>query len=398
MEEKLNRKTGKEERKRFSLRTLIIGIVLAVALTVGALFAAAWIILGPEGLSLVETTALINFSFVGPFQRSDVADAAQQAMISSLGDRWSYYLDPENYSSQRQSRDNSYVGIAVTVSLEDQRGLVVLSVTEDGPADKAGIVPGDVIVSADGTSLAGDARYQGSDLIKGEKGTAVTLEVLTADGSTRTVQVVRDRVEEDPVSYKLLEDGVGLVTIHNFFSRSGDEVEAAVSDLQSQGAKALVFDVRNDPGGYLDELTQMLDYLLPEGPIFRSRTKSGSETVTNSDASCVDLPMAVVVNADSYSAAEFFAAELHEKIGAVVAGTQTCGKGYSQQTFPLLSGGAVGISTRTYLTGDGVSLIGTGLTPDPYVELTQEQSNLLLQGNLQPEDDPQLQAAIAALF
>jgi carboxyl-terminal processing protease len=123
MEEKLNRKTGKEERKRFSLRTLIIGIVLAVALTVGALFAAAWIILGPEGLSLVETTALINLTFVGPFQRSDVADAAQQAMISALGDRWSYYLDPESYASQQQSRDNSYVGIAVTVSMEDARGL-----------------------------------------------------------------------------------------------------------------------------------------------------------------------------------------------------------------------------------------------------------------------------------
>jgi carboxyl-terminal processing protease len=396
MEEKLNRKTGKEERKRFSLRTLIVGIVLAVVLTAGAIFAAAWIILGPEGLSLVETTALINLTFVGPFQRSDVADAAQQAMISALGDRWSYYLDPESYASQQQSRDNSYVGIAVTVSMEDARGLLVLSVTRDGPADKAGIVAGDLIVSAEGVSLAGEARYQGSDLIKGDKGTAVTLEILAADGSTRTVKVVRDRVEEDPVSYKLLDGGVGLVTIRNFFSRSSDELEAAVSDLQSQGARALVFDVRNDPGGYLDALTPMLDYLLPEGPIFRSRTRSGRETVTNSDASFVDLPMAVLVNADSFSAAEFFAAELHEKAGAVVAGTKTYGKGYSQQTFSLLSGGAVGISTRTYLTGEGVSLIGTGITPDPYVELTDEQNALLLQGNLQPGDDPQLQAAVAA--
>lgn len=397
-EDKLSRKNGKEERRRFSLRTLIVGIVLSVVLTAGALFAAAWVVVGPEGLSLLETAALVNLSFVGPFQRSDVSDAAQQSMIAALDDRWSYYLNPENYASQRQSRDNSYVGIAVTVSMEDQRGLLVLSVTKDGPADKAGIVPGDFIISADGTSLAGEARYQGSELIKGEKGTPVTLELLAADGSKRTVEVVRDRVEEDPVSYKLLDSGVGLVTIRNFFSRSGDEVEAAVSDLQSQGAKALVFDVRNDPGGYLDELTQMLDYLLPEGPIFRSRTRSGNETVTNSDPSFVDLPMAVVVNADSYSAAEFFAAELHEKAGAVVAGVKTFGKGYSQQTFPLLSGGAVGISTRTYLTGDGVSLIGTGITPDPYVELTDEQKTLLLQGNLQPEDDPQIQAVIAALF
>ncbi len=142
----------------------------------------------------------------------------------------------------------------------------------------------------------------------------------------------------------------------------------------------------------------MLDYLLPEGAIFRSRDRAGNEDVITSDAQCVDLPMAVLVNGDSYSAAEFFAAQLRETAGAVVAGTQTSGKGYSQQTYPLLNGGAVSISTRAYLTGGGVSLIGTGLTPDPYVELNDEQSALLLQKSLEPGQDPQLQAAIEALF
>lgn len=397
-EDKSERKTGRERRKRFSLRTLIFSILAAVVLTAGALFGAGWLILGPEGLSVLETEALIHLSFVGPFDRSDVADAAQKSMIAALNDRWSYYLDPTSYASQKDSRDNSYVRVGMTVSYEDERGLKVRSVIKDGPADKAGIVSGDVVSAVDGVSLSGEARYQGGDRIKGQQGTQVTLDLIGADGKTRTVQVTRDRVEEDPVSYQLLDDGVGLVTIRNFFSRSGEGMEAAVNDLQSKGAKALVFDVRNDPGGYLDELTKMLDDLLPEGPIFRSRTRSGKETVTVSDGRCVNLPMAVLVNGNSYSAAEFFAAELHEKAGAVVAGTKTCGKGYSQVTFPLLSGGAVGISTRTYLTGNGVSLIGTGLTPDPYVELNDDESNLLLAGSLAPESDPQLQAAIKALF
>lgn len=397
-ENKQNEREGKEKRGRFSLRALILSIAAAVLLTAGALFGAAWLILGPEGLSVAETMALINLQFVGPFERADVGDAAQKAMISALGDRWSYYLDAESYAFQQENRDNSYVGIGVTVSQKDERGLLVVTVVGGGPAEQAGLVPGDLISAVDGQSIAGDARQKGSDLIRGEKGTYVQLELIGPDGATRSVKVMRDRVEEQPVSYKLLDNGAGLITIKNFFSRSAEEMKAAVEDLKGQGATKLVFDVRNNPGGYLDELTEMLDYLLPEGPIFRSRSKAGSETVTNSDADCVDLPMAVLVNADSYSAAEFFAAELREKISAPVVGTATCGKGYSQITYPLLDGGAIGISTRKYLTGDGVSLIGVGITPDPYVELSDEQAAALVQGALESRDDPQLQAALQALF
>lgn len=397
-ENKQNGLKSKEERRRFSLRTLILSIAVTVLLTCGALFGATWLILGPEGLSVAETLALINLRFVGPFERTDVADAAQKAMIAALGDRWSYFLDTEGYALQKENRDNSYVGIGVTVSQKDDRGLLVISVIEGGPASQAGLVAGDVISSVDGQSIAGDARKKGSDLIRGEKGTYVQLELIGSDGTVRSVQVMRDRVEELPVSHMLLDNGVGLITIKNFFSRSAEEMKAAVEDLEGQGATGLVFDVRNNPGGYLDELTDMLDYLLPEGPIFRSRSKAGSETVTNSDASYVDLPMTVLVNADSYSAAEFFAAELHEKMGAPVVGITTCGKGYSQITYPLLDGGAIGISTRKYLTGEGVSLIGVGITPDPYVELSDEQAAALLQGMLEPKDDPQLQAALQALF
>lgn len=385
-------------RKYYSLRALILAVAAAVALTAGILFGAAWMMVGPEGLSLAEAMALINLRFVGTCDKAEVVDAAAEHMIAALGDRWSLYLNAESYAVQKQSRDNSYVGIGVTVSYEDERGLLVLSVSGDGPADAAGILPGEIIIAVDGVSVAGESRKEGADRIRGEKGTAVVLELLDEDGGRRTVEVIRDRVEENPVSYQLLNNGVGLIVLQNFFSRSAEELKKAVEDLIAQGAGALVFDVRDNPGGYLDELTEILDYLLPEGPIFRSRDRAGNEDVTMSDAQCVGLPIAVLVNGNSYSAAEFFAAQLRETAGAVVAGTRTSGKGYSQQIYPLLNGGAVSISTRAYLTGGGVSLIGTGLQPDPYVELSDEQSERLIRGKLKPEEDLQLQAAMETLF
>ena len=180
-------------------------------------------------------------------------------------------------------------------------------------------------------------------------------------------------------------------------SGTADLVRQGVEELQAQGARALVFDLRNNPGGYVTELTEILDFLLPEGTIFISRTNDGEETVYTSDAACVDLPMAVLVNAESYSAAEFFAAELREAAGAVVAGEQTSGKGYSQMLFTLADGSAISLSTARYYTGSGISLIGTGVTPEPLVALSQEEAQRLLAGTLSPEEDPQLQSALEAL-
>jgi len=397
-EDKSNRKIATEKPKRFSVRALILSVAAAVLVTIGALFGVAWLTVGPEGLSLLEAMALINIRFVGEYEKSDVMDAAAQGMITALNDRWSFYLDAEGYAAQKLNRDNSYVGVGITVSYEDERGLLVLSVIEGGPGDEAGILPGDIICAVDSVSIADEARYQSAELIRGELGTVVTLELIGTDGETRTADVKRNRVEEDPVSYRLLDGNVGVITLKNFFSRSAAGVEAAAEDLIAQGAVALVFDLRNNPGGYLDELTEMLDYLLPEGPIFRSHGRTGDETVITSDADCVELPMAVLVNGNSYSAAEFFAAQLRETVGAVVVGTQTTGKGHSQQIFPLLTGGALSFSTRAYLTGKGVSLIDIGLTPEPYVELTDEEFALLLRGELEPSDDPQLKAAIKELF
>ena len=383
--------------KRFSVRTLIVTAVIAALAAAGVLAGAAWALVGPEGLGMMEAVVLINTQFVGEHDMGAATDQAMDALIEGLGDRWSYYMDAEGYAAQQESRSNSYVGIGVTVTYPEEGGLLIQSVAEGGPADQAGLTAGERITAVDGIELTGEDQQRATDLIKGEAGTQVTLTVEAAGGTTREVTVTRATVEEHPAEGELLADGTGLVTIKNFNSRCADETMAVVEDLMAQGAERLVFDVRNNGGGYVDELTELLDYLLPEGDIFRSETKAGTKRVVISDADCVDLPMAVLVNGSTYSAAELFAAQLQEMDRGVIVGEPTFGKGFSQQTFPLLYGGAINLSTARYYTGGGVCLIGTGLTLDREVTLTEEQSAALSSGTLAPEDDPQLQAAIALL-
>ena len=392
----MNHEKEKQPRK-FRPRALVITGLSTFFGTLLVLFLALWLVVGPEGLTLLEGIGLIRTRFVGPYEMSDAVDGAMNGMITALGDRWSYYLDPESYQEQQERRRNEYTGIGVTVSYEDEGGLRILAVTEGGPAQEAGLAAGELITAVDDQSLAGEARYEGAALIQGEAGTTVDLTVQAADGTERSVTVERRAIQENPVTYTLLDGNVGYVKLSNFYLRSAQEVEEAVADLQSQGAAALVFDMRNNGGGYLDELTEMLDFLLPEGPIFRMKDRAGNETVTESDADCVDLPMAVLVNQDTYSAAELFAAELQEKVGGYIVGVPTSGKGYSQQTYPLFNGGAVGLSTNTYYTGEGVSLIGTGVSLDREVALSDEDAALLLAGQLPYDQDEQLQAALELL-
>lgn len=385
------------KEKRFTTKALVVTALLTAVVTVVLLAGAAWMLLGRAGLGMMEAMVLINTKFVGEHDIDQAVDQAMDTLIGSLGDRWSYYVDADGYAALQESRSNSYVGIGVTVTYPEDGGMLIQAVTKGGPAEEAGLTAGERIVAVDGTELTVENQQEGATLIKGEEGTQVVLTVASSDGTRREVTVTRKMVEEHPAKGELLADGTGLVTIKNFNSRCAEETIAAVEDLVDQGAERLVFDVRNNGGGYVNELTTLLDYLLPAGDIFRSETKAGAEEVVHSDAECVEFPMAVLVNGNTYSAAELFAAELQEMNWGVVVGEPTFGKGFSQQTFSLANGGAINISTARYYTGKGVSLIGTGLTLDQQVTLTEEQSAALAAGTLEPEEDPQLQAALALL-
>lgn len=385
-----------EGKKKRRWKTLLLAVVCFV-LGGGVTLTVAWQALGQDGQALLQAYRLVTGKFVGEYDQRTMVESTLENMVTALGDRWSGYLDPQEAQQVKTARANTYVGIGVTVGQEPEDGLEILRVTEGGPAQAAGLAPGEIIRGVDGQAITAENRADLVNAIQGEAGTTVTLEVEGTDGARRTVEVTRQEIHGLTAAWTMLADQVGLVSIQNFYSGTADLVKQGVEELQAQGARALVFDLRNNPGGYVTELTEILDFLLPEGTIFISRTNDGEETVYTSDAACVDLPMAVLVNAESYSAAEFFAAELREAAGAVVAGEQTSGKGYSQMLFTLADGSAISLSTARYYTGSGISLIGTGVTPEPLVGLSQEEAQRLLAGTLPPEEDPQLQSALAAL-
>ena len=377
----------KKRRRVPGWAKIIIAVVLTLVLTLGAVAGAAVVVFGRDGIALMQGYLLAKFSFVETdADLSKAVDSALDGLVEGLGDRWSYYLDPESYQDTLQNRANNYVGIGITVSYDREDGLLVQEVTEEGPAQQAGVKAGDIITHVDGASVAGDARYEATDMIAGEEGTQVELTLLGEDGTTRTVTCTRQTLKSDSVSSKLLDDGVGYVRLDNFYSGAASSLSREVQSLMDQGATSLVLDVRSNPGGYVAELIVALDYLLPEGPVFTERPRWGEETVYDSDAECVDLPMAVLVDAYSYSAAELFAAQLRESVQAPIVGEVTSGKGYAQLTFPLVNGGGLGLSVSAYCTGGGHSLIGEGIQPD--VELSLDDSGT----------DNQLQAAIDLLL
>ncbi len=384
------------EKKGISKPVFLLSCLLCVGL--GAVLALGLLrtFLGGDEHALLQAERIISSQFVGEYDKDVHRQAVLRTMVDELGDRWSYYLTPEEYESVLEQRENSYVGIGVTIRT-DVEWIEVMRVMEGGPAEEAGIQVGDIVQAVDGTAVTKENRDDCVANIRGEAGTSVTLELRNPAGALRTVEITRKTVQEISASYRMLENKIGLVQIDNFYKGTADLVEKGVESLQEEGARAIIFDVRNNPGGYVTELTQILDHLLPEGKIFVSRTKDGKERAYTSDADFVDLPFAVLVNGDSYSAAEFLAAQLKESAQAIVVGTQTSGKGYSQNLFPLQDGSAVGLSDARYFTGGGVSLIGTGLSPEPSVELSETAKAQLLAGTLSDEEDLQLQAAIKAL-
>lgn len=379
------------KKKIVILCSYILVAALATAVTLG--FTS-----GREEYSkLDQLEELIESRFIGDADREAMEDAAAAAMVSATGDRWSYYIPASEYQNYAEQMANAYVGVGITIQAqEDESGFLIIAVTAGGPAEEAGLRIGDLLIKAEDQDVRGWATEDVRELIRGEQGTSVTLTVLRS-GESVTVPVERRKLETKVASYEMLTGKTGLVTIENFDERCAEETIAAIEALLEQGAESLIFDVRNNPGGYADELVKVLDYLLPEGEVFRTVDYRGQEKADYSDESCLEIPMAVLVNGNSYSAAEFFAAALQESGAAIVVGEKTVGKGYFQVTYRLNDGSAAAISVGEYFTPKGENLAGVGITPDKVVTVDEETAAAIYYDTLTPEDDPQIQAALKEL-
>lgn len=378
----------KEKLLRFGSYVLVAALATVATLTMVHLE------VGLKPTKLDQLEALIEEQFIGEADKTVLEDAAADAMVRATGDRWSYYMSAEEYASYQQRSENAYVGLGMTIqAAEDGSGFLVLEVAVGGPAEEAGIQVRDLLIGVEETDIREMDITEVGSLVKGEEKSYVRLTVQRG-GENISMSVQRRKVQTPVATYELLPDNIGLITIENFDDRCAEESVAAIEALLEAGAQKLIFDVRNNPGGYAHELVNLLDYLLPEGDLFRTVRYDGKEHVDTSDADCLEIPMAVLVNGSSYSAAEFFAAALQEYGAGIVVGEKTVGKGYFQVTHRLPDGSAVALSTGKYFTPNGVSLAETGVTPDIVVSVDEETAAGIYYGMLERSEDPQLQAAV----
>lgn len=345
----------------------------------------------------VELEMLIDTYFVGETDKTAMADAAASAMVDATGDRWSHYISAADYQRHVEQQNNAYVGIGVTIQqTEDESGFTIMEVVPGGSAEEAGVLVGDILIAVDGQSAAGITVDDVVAMVRGEEGTFVSLTFLR-DAEEIAFSVERRTIEQIVATGTLLEGNVGYIVIENFDKNCAAHSIAAIESVVEQGATSLLFDVRNNPGGYQYELVDLLDYLLPEGVLFRMKYYNGEEQIDYSDEDCVKLPMAVLINEDSYSAAEFFAAAIQEYEAGTIVGARTSGKGYFQNTYQLSDGSAVALSSGTYYTPNNISLADVGVIPDVETVLSEEEAALLYYNQLDPTEDDQLQAALEIL-
>ncbi len=347
---------------------------------------------------LEELKSVINEMYIGEADETLLEDMAAAAMVDATGDRWSYYIPASQMQAAMDQKANAYVGIGVTISiLEDNQGFEVDMIEPDSPAKEGGVQIGDVIVAVDGKRVTDVGADKAKNMVTGEAGSQVTITVLRDDRELDLV-LTRRKIMQEVASGQMVTDSIGYIQINNFNERCAQDTIALIEQLEQKGAKAMIFDVRFNPGGYKDEMVDVLDYLLPEGVLFRSENYQGKTWEDTSDAECKQMPMAVLINGESYSAAEFFAAALKEYDYAFTVGQPTTGKGYFQTTMKLSDGSGVNLSIGKYYTPKGVSLAEVGgLVPDVTVEVDEETMALIYGDSLPLEEDEQLQAAIAKL-
>ena len=370
--------------KKFKLTHLIIVCLAVAALTAGATYALTIGGIGSkqyfdDAKAYVEIEKIINENYIGSVDDDTLFNAAASAMVRSIDDKWSYYMSPEEYAAYKLTSSNEYAGIGISVKQNDSGDFEIFSVDSGTPAEAAGLTAGQLIVSVDGQPVADMTLSEMQELIRSKLNKDFPMVVSDKKGNEVSVTVACEIIYKDPVSSRMLDGNIGYIKIANFEAGSSEGTINAIERLVAEGATSFIFDVRNNPGGLLSELVSLLDYLLPDGDIFISVDKQGNETVKTSDKICLSSKMAVLVNANTYSAAEFFAAALQEYDWATIVGEHTTGKARSQITLELSNGGAVHISTHKYLTPDRVDLSEVGgIKPDIEAVNTNEDPQIQL--------------------
>lgn len=350
-------------------------------------------------LSELQTIIDKKYLFEDEIEIEKEESGIYNGFLFGLNDPYAVYYTPEELASFLDETNGSYCGIGAMVSQDRRTGIsTIIRVFEGSPAEKAGILPGDIIFAVGDTEVSGmDLTVMINNYIKGEEDTDVSITVYREEsGDYVDLTVTRKPVDVQTVTGKMLDDEIGLVSVIEFDKVTDAQFKQKIEELTELGMKKLIVDLRNNPGGELNTVVSMADYILKDqGRILTVADKEGEEEVYDAkDGHSLEIPIAVLVNGNSASASEVFTGALKDYDAATVVGTQTYGKGIVQTLFPLSDGSAVKLTTNHYYTPNGHDIHGKGISPDVEVELDEEAARMPV---IPEEMDNQLQEAIKVL-
>lgn len=382
-------------KKKSSVGSLLLGILLGIIISVTLVVAGLTGLVGSgffhistDGIYVTGTSSndsegigskveaklnaldsvLSNKFYFDDVDDEKAANSIYKAYLSSYGDKYTVYYTPEEYKSLVESTSGTFYGIGAVCQKSDEGGIVIVEPYEDAPAYKAGIRKGDRVIKVDGKDIMDMDLSAAVALIKGDKGTQVTLTVVR-DSQTMDISIKRDAVNIKTVDYEMRENSIGYIVISQFDDVTTEQFKNALTDLQNQGMKGLIIDVRSNPGGVLSVVVDIVDQIVPKGLIVYTEDVDGNRKEYNGKSSNeLSIPIAVLVDGNSASASEIFAGALQDYGKAEIIGTQTFGKGIVQTIQPLTDGSAIKYTIAKYYTPKGQDIHGHGVTPDIVVE------------------------------
>ena len=387
-------------KKKSSVPTLLLGVLLGAFITVtlcvlgvSQLVSKGYIHLGVNGEIYVTGTASDESEGIGSkvagklnalnsvlsnkfyFDQADEeksADSIYKAYLTSYDDKYTVYYTADEYKKLMESTSGKFYGVGALCSINESGGVMVLDAFEDGPAYKAGVRDGDVVIKVDDTDITGMDLSSAVALIKGDKGTQVNLTIVR-DDKTYVFSIIRDEIITKTVDYKMMENSIGYIQISQFDEVTTEQFKEALTDLNNQGLKGLIVDIRSNPGGLLNVVVDIVDEIIPKGLIVYTDDVNGNRKEYNgSSDNEITVPMAVLVDGNSASAAEIFAGAVQDYGKGKIIGTQTFGKGIVQTIQPLTDGSAIKYTIAQYYTPKGQVIQGNGVTPNMVVELPKD--------------------------
>lgn len=340
---------------------------------------------------------LVNNYYLWDVNEGDYQTGILKGMMSALNDPYSTYYTKEEYDALMETTNGVYSGIGAAVSQNIKTGVItIVKPFVDGPAYKAGVLPGDILYKVEGEEVTGTDLTKVVSKMKGEENTIVKITVMR-EGKSEPIEisVTRGQIETPTIEHEMLRDNIGYIRILEFDKITVDQYMAAINELEKQGMKGLVIDLRDNPGGLYDSAVKMLDRIIGKGLLVYTETKDGtrSEDYAKSKEE-LKVPLTVIVNGNSASASEIFAGAIQDYKKGTIVGTQSFGKGIVQSLFPLFDGSAVKVTVSNYFTPNGRSIHKTGITPDVVVELAEGLKQKVV---VTHDEDNQLQKAIEVL-